>query len=163
MKKYPRRRINLRGNLPPQSRIDDGDDWDVEPFSKRQLDWEDSTPPRQPNLRTPTNSTNIENEQIYAERRIPKIERESEQTRSEVYDADFRLIQPPYKEPVETEFDDDRYSRDFEYTEIDEAEDFDPPGSAKPPSSSSSKTSKTSDEEDWGFDFDDRDTPARTN
>jgi hypothetical protein len=146
-----------------KSIIDPTDDWEVEPISNRQLEWEDSTPTRQQNLQTPNNSSKIENEQISPARRTSKIEREPEQTRRQVYDADFRLIQPPYKEPVETEFDDDRDSADFEYTEIDEAEDFDLPSSVKPPSTSSYTASKKSDEEDWGFDFDDRDSPTKAN
>jgi hypothetical protein len=146
-----------------KSIIDPDDDWEVEPISNRQLEWEDSTPPRQQNLRTPNNSSTIENEQIFSARHTSKIEHEPEQTRREVYDADFRLIQPPYKEPIETEFDDDRDSADFEYTEIDEAEDFDLPASLKPPSTSGYTASKKSEQEDWGFDFDDRDSPIKAN
>ncbi len=143
--------------------IDEEDDWEVEPSSNRQLEWENLPSPRQQNFQTPNNSSKIEREQIYAERRTPKIERESEQTRREVYDADFRLIQPPYKEPAEIEFDDDRDYADFEYTEIDEAEDFDLPSSVKPPATNRSTISKNSDDDDWGFDFDDRDSPVKAN
>jgi hypothetical protein len=143
--------------------IDDEDDWEVEPISNRQLEWEDSTSSRQQNFQTPKNSSEIKREQIYSERLNPKIERESEQTRREVYDADFRLIQPPYKEPAEIEFDDDRDLADFEYTEIDEAEDFNLSSSVKPPTNSRSTASKNSDDDDWGFDFDDRDSSVRAN
>jgi hypothetical protein len=74
------------------------------------------------------------------------------------------LIQPPYKERVETEFEDDRESDEFEYTEIDEADDFDLSSSVPSPLySSRSNISKNSDDDDWGFDFEDRDTPVRSN
>ena len=74
------------------------------------------------------------------------------------------MIQPPYKEPVETEFEDDRESEDFEYTEIDEDKDFDfSSSSVKPTAPNRATPSKNLDEEDWGFDFDDRDAPVRVN
>jgi hypothetical protein len=140
--------------------INDSDDWEVEPASNRQLEWEDSIPPRQQN-KSSNRSTNVENAPIYSEQRNQRIDSQPEQTRREVYDADFRLIQPPYKEPVETEFDDDRESGNFEYTEIDEADDFDAASSPKSPVASRSTASKNSDDEDWGFDFEDRDPPVR--
>ncbi len=142
--------------------VDDKDDWAVEPESNRQLDWEDSIPPRQQNFQPPNHSSEIENAQIYPDRRTQTIKSELNQTRKEVYDADFRLIQPPYKEPIETEFDDDLESADFEYTEIDE--DFDSSSSSvKSPLPNHATPSSNLDDEDWGFDFDNRDTPVRTN
>jgi hypothetical protein len=143
--------------------IDDRDDWDVEPASNLQIEWEDSNFTREQNFSTPSHSSKIDNKQIYSERRTEKFENQSQQTQREVYDADFRLIQPPYKEPVETEFDDDRDLDDFEYNEIDEAEYLDRSNPIKPPSERRSTVSKKSDDEDWGFDFDDLDPPARTN
>jgi hypothetical protein len=143
--------------------VNDSDDWEVEPASNRQLEWEDSIPPRQQNSQSPNRSTNVDNTPIYSEQRHQKIDSQPEQTRREVYDADFRLIQPPYKQPVETEFDDDRESGNFEYTEIDEADDFDAAASLKSPVASHSIASKNSDDEDWGFDFEDRDPPVRAN
>jgi hypothetical protein len=141
--------------------VNDSDDWEVEPVSNRQLEWEDLTSPRQQNSQSSNRSTKIDPDPIYSERRNQKIDSQPEQNRREVYDADFRLIQPPYKEPIETDFDDDRSSADFEYTEIDEADDFDATSLLKPPVTNRSTASKNSDDEDWGFDFEDRDPPVR--
>ncbi len=154
-----------RSNSKPSAKpiVDDGDDWEVDPVSNRQLEWEDSTSSRQQNSQSPNRSTRIDPDPIFAERRNQKIDSQSEQNRREVYDADFRLIQPPYKQPIETEFDDDRSSANFEYTEIDEADDFDPGSLLKPPVTNRSTASKNSDDEDWGFDFEDRDPPIRVN
>jgi hypothetical protein len=142
---------------------DDGDDWGAEPGSNRQLDWEDSRSSRQQNLQSPNYRTPIATDRIYdTDRSSQKIATPAEQPSREVYDADFRLIQPPYKQPLDTEFEDDRGSVDFEDTQIDEAEDFDPPASAtKPRSPDRDPAAEDLDEEDWGFDFDDRETPAR--
>jgi hypothetical protein len=141
----------------------DSDDWAVEPVSNRQLEWEDSISPRQQNSQSSNRSTKIDPDSIFAEGRNRKIDSQPEQNRREVYDADFRLIQPPYKQPVETEFDDDRELGNFEYTEIDEADDFNDVSVLKPPSTNRSTASKNSDDEDWGFDFEDRDPPVRVN
>ena len=135
--------------------VDDSDDWEVEPVVNRQLDWEDSTPQRQQNFQSPTNSPN-QTERIYADRRTEKIESASQPTSREVYDADFRLIQPPYKQPLPTEF-------ELEETEIyrDENDDKSTP-SVKPTSPDRSTPSSNLDDEDWGFDFESRDNPVRT-
>ncbi len=143
--------------------VNDSDDWEVEPVSNRQLEWEDLSSSSQQNSQSPNRSTKIDPGSIYPERRNQKIDSQPEQTRREVYDADFRLIQPPYKQPVETEFDDDRESANFGYTEIDEADDFATGSLLKPPFDRHSTDSKKSDDEDWGFDFEDRDPPVRTN
>jgi hypothetical protein len=143
--------------------VNDSDDWEVEPAPNRQLEWDGSTSPRQQNSQSPNRNTNIDPGSIYPERRDQKIDDHPEQTRREVYDADFRLIQPPYKQPVETEFDDDRESANFGYTEIDEADDFDTESLLKPPFTNTSTASKKPDDEDWGFDFEDRDPPVRVN
>ncbi len=146
-----------------KSIVNDSDDWEVEPASNHQLEWEDSISPRQQNSQSSNRSTKFESTPIYSEQRNQTMGSQPEQTRREVYDADFRLIQPPYKQPVETEFDDDRASGNFQYTEIDEADDFDAASSVKSPVDSHSIASKNSDDEDWGFDFDDRDPPVRAN
>jgi hypothetical protein len=143
--------------------VNDIDDWEVEPVSNRQLEWDGSTSPRQQNSQSPNQNTDIDPGSIYPERRNQKIDSQPEQTRREVYDADFRLIQPPYKQPVETEFDDDRESANFGYTEIDEADDFDTESLLKPRFTNTYTASKNSDDEDWGFDFEDRDPPVRRN
>jgi hypothetical protein len=142
--------------------VDDEDDWDDRPRSNRQPDWDDSIPPRSPNLQSPVNSSPIENERIYAERRSPTIESQPEQNRREVYDADFRLIQPPYREPVASEYDDDRAESDFEYNETEEDEDFDRPSSSdKSTNPNRYSPSSNLDDEDWGFDFDNEERPVR--
>ena len=162
-----RSKVTDRFKNPPSTKpiiIDERDDWEAEPVTNRQLDWEDRIPPRQENLQTPNNRSTIDREQIYPNPRTQTVETIPEETRREVYDADFRLIQPPYKEPLETEFDDDRATEDFEYTEIDEDEDFNlSSSSAKPTSPHRATPSSNLDDEDWGFDFDDRDTSVRAN
>lgn len=158
-------RSNLtdRFNHPPsaQPRVVDDDDWEAEPAVNRQLDWEDSPPPRQQNPQSPINSP-TQTERIYTDRSTEKPFRPAQQTSREVYDADFRLIQPPYKEPLETKFDDDRNSADFEYTQIDE-DDRRSTFPVKPTSPNRTTPSTDLDDEDWGFDFDERDPPARKN
>jgi hypothetical protein len=140
--------------------VDDNDDWEVEPRSNLQLDWEDSIPTRERDLQSPSDSYTHQNDRFYPDRRAQTIESEPEQTRREVYDVDFRLIQPPYKDPLETEFDDESPAEDFEYTKIDEDRDFDDTSSSVRPKVSSRSTpsidpdDRELDDEDWGFDFD---------
>lgn len=159
-------RSNLadRFNHPPsaQPRVVDEDDWEAEPAVNHQLDWEDSPPQSQQNLQSPINSSTTQTERIYTDRSTEKPRRPAQQTSREVYDADFRLIQPPYKEPLETKFDDERDSADFEYTQIDEDDDRST-SPVKPTSPNRATPSTDLDDEDWGFDFDDRDPPARKN
>jgi uncharacterized integral membrane protein len=140
------------------------DDWDVQPVANRQLEWEDSSPTRQQNRQAANSSSKLERDRSDIDRSTPQNDGASRQTRREVYDADFRLIQPPYKEPVETEFEDDRDSAAFEYSEIDESQDFYGSSSElKSPSTKGSTASTKSDNEDWGFDFEDRHPPVRSN
>ena len=147
-------RFTNRSSTQPMM-VDDSDDWEVEPVVNRQLDWEDSTPQRQQNFQSPTNNPN-QTERIYADRRTERIESGSQPTSREVYDADFRLIQPPYKQPLQTEF-------DLEDTEIDRDENDDKSiPSVKPTSPNRATPSSNLDDEDWGFDFESRDTPVRT-
>jgi hypothetical protein len=144
----------------PQIANNDDSDWDERPRSNRQLDWEDSIPSQSPNVRDPDNRQPIETDRVYPERRNSTIDLESEQNSTQVYDADFRLIQPPYKEPIATEFDDDRRDLEFEYTEIDEDIDL-PSSSVEPTVSDRSRPSRNLDDEDWGFDFDNDDAPVK--
>jgi hypothetical protein len=146
----------------PASVEDDRDDWEDPPPLNRELDWEDSPAPRPQSVRSTRNSSTIENDRIPADRRTPKMSDRSQQTSREVYDADFRLIQPPYKEPLTTEFDDEPDTANFD----------DPPRDRDLDRSSSSVRStdpdhtppaSNQDDEDWGFDFDDREPPARAN
>jgi hypothetical protein len=149
---------------------DDSDDWDAQPVRNRQLDWEDSPPLRQQNLQSPANRSPIEtdapqerqSQQIYADRSSQTIDDRLTQTSRQVYDADFRLIQPPYKQPLETELDDELDSADLEYDAPNQADDKST-SSVKPTSPNRSTPSSNLDDEDWGFDFDDRDPPARAN
>jgi hypothetical protein len=146
----------------PASVEDDRDDWEDPLPLNRELDWEDSPVPRPQSVGSTRNSSTIEAERIPADRSTRKIPQQSQQNSREVYDADFRLIQPPYKEPLTTEFDDEPDTANFD----------DPPRDRDRDRSSSSVRStdrdRTSpvtnqDDEDWGFDFDDREPPARAN
>jgi hypothetical protein len=91
-----------------------------------------------------------------------KFETQRQPASREVYDADFRLIQPPYKEPLATEFDDEPEATNFEDGPRDR--DVDRVGSSVRSSDSDRATPASNlDDEDWGFDFDDREPPARAN
>ena len=148
----------------------DRDDWDDPPVTNRQLDWEDSPPSRPQNLQSSTNRSSVEtnsspaqqSQPIYSERGLQSDREPSATTSREVYDADFRLIQPPYKQPLQTEFDDDLDSDDFEYEDTDRLADKSR-SSVKPSSPNRSTPTTDVDDEDWGFDFDDRDTRAKAN
>jgi hypothetical protein len=138
---------------------DDGDDWDDPPPLNRELDWDDSPPVRAQSDRAGSDRSTIENERIPANR---KIETKQQPNSREVYDADFRLIQPPYKEPPITEFDNEPAAANFEDTPRDRDVDR---SSSSVRSTDPNHTTPASnlDDEDWGFDFDDRDTPAKAN
>lgn len=144
--------------------VDKDDDWDDLPRASRQPDWEDSIPSRSKNLQSPNNIAPIETEQIYPDLRAPTNDLQPEQNRREVYDADFRLIQPPYREPILAEYDDDAAESDFESDRIEVEEDFDlPSSSGRSTDPDRYRSASDRDDEDWGFDFEDRDRPARAN
>jgi hypothetical protein len=154
-----------------QTNFDDReDDWQDRTVENRQLDWEDLAPPRPQNVRSSTNRSTFEtdapverqSQRIDPDRYAQTDEDRQFPTSREVYDADFRLIQPPYKQPLETEFDDEPDSADFDDTDLDEADDNSIP-SVTPTSSNRSSPPNNLDDEDWGFDFDDRDPPNRAN
>ncbi len=133
---------------------DDNDDWDAAPASNRQLDWDDPVPPRQQRA-----SAASDNYTAQPDRSYPPPDRDRDPIRrEEVYDADFRLIQPPYREP-EAELDDRDRDRD------DDVYPDEPEDAAVYPSSVSSANnrdyaSKNADnDEDWGFDFEADDPP----
>jgi hypothetical protein len=140
-------------------------DWETDSRSNQQLEWGD---PRSPSS---VRANPLKTDQIYRNQNTQEVVTEVRQTSNEIYDADFRLIQPPYKEPLATEFDDDLDaidSLDFDDTEIDNIEDEDRDfnlrsNAVKSTSSNRSTPSGNLDEEDWGFDFDDRDRPVHTN
>jgi uncharacterized integral membrane protein len=162
-----RTRFTDRFTPPPSPEpinVNDDDDWDDRPSANRQPDWDDSIPPRAQNLQSPGHSSPVENERIYSEHRSPTIENQPEQNRREVYDADFRLIQPPFREPLASEYDDERAESDFEYNEINDEEEFDlPSSSGKSTAPNRYPPASNLDDEDWGFDFDNEDRPARAN
>ncbi len=167
--------------------VDDSDDWDAAPVTNRQLDWEDLSPPRQQNRQSPPPRSTIGNDfsperqsqQLDADRdpapvvgvgdSLPlgtaslKENREPQPTSREVYDADFRLIQPPYKQPLASEFDDNSGSFRLEDTDTNEDEDDTrSTASVKPTSPNRPTPSGNLEDEDWGFDFESRDPPVRT-
>ncbi len=132
-----------RHKSPPASKrsiVDDDDDWDAPPIANRNLDWEEPAPARQQQTSSPSNNS-------YAE----------PVRRDEVYDADFRLIQPPYKEPVDR----------ADYAEPEEDDELDEPNYADryPPAANSTKrdleAKQSEHDEDWGFDFDEEDTRSQ--
>lgn len=134
---------------PKRTIVDDGDDdWDTQPVSNRQLDWDEPAPARQKQTSAPSNTY------ATAERRYSEPVR-----RDEVYDADFRLIQPPYKEPVDR--------ADYSEPEDDEEDDeLDEPrysNYSSPPAATPRDTAsrQSEDAEDWGFDFDEKDSHSQ--
>jgi hypothetical protein len=138
----------------PASVEDDGDDWNDLP-QNRELDWEDSPPARTQSVRSASNRSTIENERTPSNRRI---ETQTQPASREVYDADFRLIQPPYKEPLTTEFDEEPDAANFEDIPRDRAG-----SSGRSIDPDRTTPASNLDDEDWGFDFDDREPPARAN
>jgi hypothetical protein len=131
---------------------DDVNDWEDEPRSNRQLDWDDVPPPApQPSRTQPAAYSNPRPvESRFASTREPELARTDE-----VYDADFRLIQPPYKQ-AQTEAE---YAEDEDELEYDE-EEFEPPANAKEPkfTDRSNRQSDRLDDEDWGFDFEEEES-----
>jgi uncharacterized membrane protein YciS (DUF1049 family) len=128
-------------NFTPPPAIDDDDDWEKEPVAKPQPEWEDlSPPPRQQTAKSPERSS-------YTPRQT--FVDDDLDAREGVYDADFRLIQPPYKAPVEVEEEDDD---EYEYDE----EDIDDEDLPPPPQSPKSTKVDDGEAEDWGFDFDEK-------
>jgi hypothetical protein len=134
---------------PKRTIVDDGDDdWDVQPISNRQLDWDEPAPARQHQTSAPSNNY------AAAERRYSEPVR-----RDEVYDADFRLIQPPYKEPVDR--------ADYSEPEEEDDDELDEPNysdySSSPAATPRDPASKHSeDNEDWGFNFDEEDSRSQS-
>ncbi|WP_373540895.1 hypothetical protein [Chamaesiphon sp.] len=164
-----------RSNHPPSAQptsVDDSDDWDAEPAANRQLDWEDSPLPFRPQQwSSPPHRSTIVNDlpperqsqRIYPDRDTASIDSEPQPPSREVYDADFRLIQPPYKQPLANEFDDNRESFRPEDTDTNQAEDDARSTTDVQPTSPYRPTpSNNLDDEDWGFDFENRDLPVRT-
>ncbi len=117
--------------------VDDEDDWDAEPVSNRQLEWDDSAP-------KPRQQTFVSDAQPIR--------------RDEVYDADFRLIQPPYKEPVDEL---GYFDRAEDYQDDVEDSDFSRSSAESSSKNRDPSTKNSENDEDWGFDFDDEDTSSQ--
>jgi hypothetical protein len=114
----------------------DVNDWEDEPSANRQLDWDDVPPRSQPTAYS--NPRPVESR--FTSTHEPELARTDE-----VYDADFRLIQPPYKQAQpEAEYEDE-----LEYDE----EEFEPPATVREP-----RFTDRLDDEDWGFDFDEEES-----
>jgi hypothetical protein len=157
--KFPNDRADRKPYSSPNI-DDDSDDWETETSNDRQLDWDEvrSTPRQQPRTSTSDNFA-IPDRQRYSSPFPQTVNRE------EVYDADFRLIQPPYKEPLEDELDypespeeyleDDRFDRE-------EAANFSPSSGEFRSPNRDRRGTEREDEEDWGFDFDEEDTRTQT-
>jgi hypothetical protein len=127
---------------------DDVNDWEDEPRN-RQLEWDEVPPPiSQPPRSQPAAYSNPRPvESRFTSTREPELARTDE-----VYDADFRLIQPPYKQAQpEAEYEDE-----LEYDE----EEFEPPATVREPkfTDRSNRQSDRLDDEDWGFDFDEEES-----
>jgi hypothetical protein len=141
-----------RSTLPIEN---DVNDWEDEPRSNRQLDWDDvPAPTAQPPRTQPATYSNPRPvESRFTSTREPELARTDE-----VYDADFRLIQPPYKQ-AQPEYEEPEYAEDEDELEYDEAE-FEPPATVKEPkfTDRSNRQSDRADDEDWGFDFDEEES-----
>ncbi len=131
------------------------DDWLDQPRSNRQLDWDDVPPqPSRATAKAPTYSNPFPTERDRIDTRSNQNRQPEPARIDEVYDADFRLIQPPYKQPLEPEeleYDDED---EEEYLDRVEAEDLIP--------AKESNRHRNLDEEDWGFDFDDESEEVET-
>ncbi len=127
---------------------DDRNDWEDEPRANRQLDWDDVPPPPRSPSATYSNPRPVESR--FTSNREPELARTDE-----VYDADFRLIQPPYKQ---TEIDAE-YAEDEAELEYDEAE-FEPPETVRETqfTDRSNRQNDRVDDEDWGFDFEEEES-----
>lgn len=142
--------------------VDDLDDWEAEPVAQPQLDWDDVELPRQQKVASPT--ANFA-ERSYASPQSPTFTSAEPNRRNEVYDADFRLIQPPYREPSADELDepeDEEYLEDADI-ERDEYSDFSRSATEtrSKDRASSSKYPEEDDEDDWGFDFEEEDISSK--
>ena len=150
--------------------VDLSDDWDAAPARNQQLDWEDSPlPSRQQDRSSAADRSTIGNDftsQRYSQYSDPDPHTDkinsAPPTSREVYDADFRLIQPPYKQPLATEFDDNHESFGLEDTDTNQAEADARSTASVKPTSPRPTPSNNLDDEDWGFDFDSQDAPVRT-
>ena len=129
------------------SYVDDrDDDWEEESISNRQPEWDNTPlPSRSPQVTERSDLPRSSGDDNLR----PQMPREN---RDDVYDADFRLIQPPYKEPAAVELDDLEPAEEFEYSTRDRVKN----------SEFSQSSNNSVEEEDWGFNFDE-DNPSVKN
>jgi hypothetical protein len=139
------------------ARVED-DDWDAQPVVRNQREWEDEaiTSPQQ---------VIIPDDRIDRDFKSKTVDRFPESIRrSEVYDAEFRLIQPPYIEADLDELDDEEIE-DYESDRRNFDRNVDEPISNNYYSRSSlndtPSSSNVEEDEDWGFDFEDKDPPLK--
>ncbi len=145
---------------------DDRDDWDGETSSNRQPEWDDlPLPARQQQVSSADRNFENQRQQDYPNSRAQTGTRDPDpKPRNDVYDADFRLIQPPYKEPTEVELADrEAEEEEFEYSIEDRPEnsDFSPSSTTETQTNRYRSSNNLAEEEDWGFDFDEEDPPVK--
>jgi hypothetical protein len=143
--------------------IDDDDDWDdKESVTNSQLDWDDPAPqPRQQKANSTSDNYATPPDRSYSAPRQTVVRDVEPPRRDEVYDAEFRLIQPPYKQPAsELEY----FDRAEDYQDDDdEVEDsnFSRSSAASRSENRDSSAKNSENDEDWGFDFDEEDAPSQ--
>ena len=140
----------------PRSRDvgDRDDDWEGESIPNRQPEWDDPPLPSRPQQ--------VSNKSAIP--RSPGYANPDSLPREDVYDADFRLIQPPYKEPSAVELDDlETEQEEFEYANRDRAKnsDFSPSSNTSTSTDRYRSSTNSAEEEDWGFDFDEDNTSVK--
>jgi uncharacterized membrane protein YciS (DUF1049 family) len=128
--------------------IDNSDDWEQEPTVKAPAEWDDVPLPRQQAVESNRRDYIPPRQQTVKAPERNYIDEDPDDS-GDVYDAAFRLIQPPYKSPppeAEADEEDEAYEEEIE---------------ADIPAASTPTPKEDSDEEDWGFDFDDT-APSQT-
>jgi hypothetical protein len=166
-------RANFANNFSQQSSTkplvtdDRDDDWDRETIPSRQPEWDDlPLSSRQQQVSSADRNFENQRQQDYPNSRAQTGTRDPDLNlrNDNIYDADFRLIQPPYKEPTEFELDDrEAEEEEFEYSIEDRPEisDFSPSSTTETQTNRYRSSNNLAEEEDWGFDFDEEDPPVK--
>jgi uncharacterized integral membrane protein len=135
----------------------DVDDWETEPLPRDIGNWEDTVTPPRAATNTRSRSSKYTEDRYDDDDYSPPRQREENESSNTVYDADFKLIQPPYKEPPDSTADDypepEEFDREYDFPRT-EAE-------AAPPREPNSYNRE--DEDDWGFDFEHEEEFERPN
>jgi uncharacterized membrane protein YciS (DUF1049 family) len=136
--------------------IEEDDDWETESIPQETVEWEErEQPPRQSAV--PSSVSIDDNPPPRARFRDREEDDRAEilDSREEVYDADFKLIQPPYKQPLAEEIDypEPEPEEEEEYSEPEEDDRVEEPRDTRDRVASTG-TNRDDDNEDWGFDFD---------